>query len=162
MNKAKAKSRQNENSTIALNKKAKHDYFIEDRFEAGIAMQGWEVKSCRAGKVQLVDSYVILKDGEAYLLGALITPLGTTSTHYVIDPRRTRKLLLNKRELVRLFQSVQQKGYTCVCTAMYWKHHLVKCEIALAKGKQDHDKRDTEKERDWDRERQRIVRQHNR
>ena len=161
MNKAKAKSKQNENSTIALNKKAKHDYFIEDRFEAGISMQGWEVKSCRAGKVQLVDSYVMLKNGEAYLLGALITPLGTTSTHYVIDSRRTRKLLLNKRELVRLFQAVQQKGYTCVCTAMYWKNHLVKCEIALAKGKQDHDKRDTEKERDWDREKQRIVRQHN-
>jgi SsrA-binding protein len=160
MNKAKAKS--TENTTIALNRKAKHEYFIEDRYEAGMVMQGWEVKSCRAGKVQLVDSYVIFKDGEAFLLGALISPLGTTSTHYVIDPRRTRKLLLNKRELSRLQIAVQQKGYTCVCTAMYWKSHLVKCEIALAKGKQDHDKRDVEKDRDWERDKQRIVRQHNR
>lgn len=145
-------------STIALNKKARHDFFIEERYEAGISLQGWEVKSCRAGKVQLVDSYVLFKDGEAFLLGALITPLPTVSTHFVTDPTRTRKLLLHARELSTLVEATQQKGYTCVCTAMYWKKHLIKVEIALAKGKQKHDKRETEKARDWDRQKQRLLR----
>lgn len=145
-------------STIALNKKARHDFFIEERYEAGISLQGWEVKSCRAGKVQLVDSYVLFKDGEAFLLGALITPLLTASTHFVTDPTRTRKLLLHARELSTLVEATQQKGYTCVCTAMYWKKHLIKVEIALAKGKQKHDKRETEKARDWDRQKQRLLR----
>lgn len=144
--------------TIALNKRARFDYHIEERFEAGMVLLGWEVKSLRAGKAQLTDSYVLLKDGEAWLIGAQITPLTTASTHFVTDPGRTRKLLLKERELDRLIGAVQQKGYTCVATALYWKGHLVKCEIALAKGKKEHDKRDAEKERDWGREKQRIMR----
>ena len=147
--------------TIALNKKARHDYFLEDKYEAGIALQGWEVKSTRAGKVQLVDSYVLLKDGEAYLLGAHITPLQSASTHFVTDPTRTRKLLLNKRELAKLHAATQRDGYTCVCTAMYWKSHLVKVEICTARGKQKHDKRESEKEKDWNLQKQRIMRHAN-
>ncbi len=150
-----------QNSTIAQNKKARFEFALEDRYEAGIALQGWEVKSLRAGKAQIVDTYVLLKDGEAFLIGGLITPINTVSTHFVIDPRRTRKLLLKRRELNKLIGATQQKGYTCVCTAMYWKNHLVKVEIALAKGKQSHDKRETEKERDWNREKQRVVRHAN-
>ena len=146
------------NPTIALNKRARHEYQLEEKFEAGLVLQGWEVKSLRAGKAQLTDSYVLLKDGEAYLIGSHITPLGTVSTHYVTDPGRTRKLLLNQRELGKLFNGVNQKGYTCVATALYWKNHLVKCEIALAKGKKEHDKRETEKNRDWARHKQRLVR----
>jgi SsrA-binding protein len=144
--------------TIVLNKKARHDYFIEDSLEAGLALTGWEVKALRAGRVQLVDSYVIFKDGEAWLLGAMITPLQTASTHFVTDPQRTRKLLLQKRQLAYLMGAVQQKGYTCLCLKLYWKNHLVKAEIALAKGKQLHDKRDTDRERDWNLEKQRVMR----
>jgi SsrA-binding protein len=147
-----------QNNTIAQNKKARFDYHLEEKFEAGIALQGWEVKSLRAGKAQLTDSYVLLKNGEAWLLGSLITPLQTTSTHFVIDPQRTRKLLLNRKQINHLIGAAQQKGYTCVCLSLYWKGHLAKAEIALAKGKQLHDKRETEKERDWNREKQRIVR----
>jgi len=146
------------NATIAQNKKARHEYFIEEIFEAGIVLEGWEVKSLRAGKAQLVDSYVLFKDGEAFLLGALITPLPSASTHFVTDPTRTRKLLLNRRELDRFAGAVQQKGYTCVATALYWSQHRVKCEIALAKGKADYDKRETEKSRDWQRQKQRMMR----
>lgn len=144
-------------STIALNKKGKHDYFIEDRYEAGIALEGWEVKSLRAGRVQLRDSYVIIKDGEAYLFGALITPLPTASTHIQPDPQRTRKLLLHKQELSRLIGAVERKGYTLIVTALYWKKGRAKAEIALAKGKQEHDKRATIKERDWQREQRRLL-----
>jgi SsrA-binding protein len=147
--------------TIALNKKAHHDYFIEHRFEAGLALTGWEVKSLREGKAQLVDSYVLLKDGEAWLMGCHITPLQTVSTHVVADPTRTRKLLLHKRELEKLFGGVQRQGYTCVALALYWKKHLVKCEIALAKGKKDFDKRHVLKERDSQREMQRALRDKN-
>ena len=147
-----------QNNTIAQNKKARFDYHLEEKFEAGISLQGWEVKSLRAGKAQLTDSYVLLKNGEAWLLGSLITPLQTVSTHFVVDPQRTRKLLLNRKQLNQLIGGVQQKGYTCVCLSLYWKGHLAKAEIALAKGKQLHDKRETEKERDWNREKQRIVR----
>jgi len=143
--------------TIALNKRAKFDFFIEERFEAGIALNGWEVKSLRAGKGQLTDSYVIFKDREAWLLGSQIQPLATVSTHFVSDPIRTRKLLLRHRQLQELREAVEQKGYTVVATALYWKNHLVKCEIALAKGKKLHDKRDTEKDRDWGREKQRLM-----
>lgn len=153
-----AKQKKHPQGTIALNKKALHDYFIEHKFEAGLVLSGWEVKSLRAGKAQLVDSYVLLKDDEAWLMGAHITPLQTASTHVIADPTRTRKLLLNKRELDKLFGSVQQKGYTCVALSLYWKQHLVKCEIALAKGKKDFDKRHVEKERDADREVQRAMR----
>ncbi len=144
-------------STIALNKKSKHDYFIEDRYEAGIALEGWEVKSLRAGRVQLRDSYVIIKDGEAYLFGALITPLPTASTHITPDAQRTRKLLLHKQELSRLIGAVERKGYTLIVTALYWKKGRAKAEIALAKGKQEHDKRATIKERDWQREQRRLL-----
>ncbi|MGI9288894.1 MAG: SsrA-binding protein SmpB [Pseudomonadales bacterium] len=149
-------------NTIALNKKSKHEFHLDDRFEAGLQLHGWEVKSLRAGKVQLVDSYVLLKNGEAWLLGAHIEPLTSASTHVDVDPKRTRKLLLKRRELGQLFNATQQKGYTCVATALYWKRHLVKCEIALAKGKQAHDKRASEKDRDWNREKQRLVRATNR
>ncbi|MEZ5446978.1 MAG: SsrA-binding protein SmpB [Gammaproteobacteria bacterium] len=144
-------------STIALNKKGKHDYFIEDRYEAGIALEGWEVKSLRAGRVQLRDSYVIIKDGEAYLFGALITPLPTASTHITPDAQRTRKLLLHRQELSRLIGAVERKGYTLIVTALYWKKGRAKAEIALAKGKQEHDKRATIKERDWQREQRRLL-----
>lgn len=147
----------NTGKTIALNKRAKFDFDLQDRFEAGVALLGWEVKSLRAGKVQLVDSYVLFKNGEAWLFGAQIMPLASASTHFVTDPTRTRKLLLKQRELSRLQEASQQMGYTVVATALYWKEHLVKCEIALAKGKQQHDKRETEKERDWEREKQRLF-----
>jgi SsrA-binding protein len=153
---SKKKSKPSSN-LIAANKKARHDYHLSDTFEAGLALQGWEVKSLRAGKAQLVDSYVTFMNGEAWLLGALISPLQTVSTHFVVDPQRTRKLLLKKPELVRLIQATQQKGYTCVCTKLYWKQHLVKAEIALATGKKLHDKRAAEKERDWNREKQRVM-----
>ena len=153
-----AKQKKHPEGTIAQNKKALHDYFIEHRFEAGIALSGWEVKSLRAGKAQLVDSYVLLKDGEAWLLGSHITPLTTASTHVYADPVRSRKLLLHKRELGKLFGAVQQKGYACVALSLYWKKHMIKCEIALAKGKKEFDKRATEKERDSDREISRVMR----
>ena len=143
---------------IVENRKARHDYFLENNLEAGIVLAGWEVKSLRAGKVQLVDSYVYFKNGEAWLWGAIITPLPTVSTHFVAEPQRDRKLLLNKRELAKLMIGVEQKGYTCVCTRLYWKDHLIKAEIALAKGKAEHDKRHAEQDRDWDREKQRIFR----
>lgn len=153
-----AKKSGSSTGTIALNKRARHDYFIEDKFEAGLALLGWEVKSLRAGKLNLVDSYVLLKDGEAWLFGAHISPLLQASTHVVADPTRSRKLLLNRRELSKLIGAVQQKGHTCVPLAVYWSHGLVKCEIALVKGKQLHDKRDTEKDRDWQREKERVMR----
>ena len=158
MNKPKTKKQQ-ESNTIALNKKSRHEYHLEERFEAGLVLQGWEVKSLRAGRVQLSDSYVIIKDGEAFLFGALITPLQTASTHILPDPTRTRKLLLNRQELSKLIGAVERKGYTLIPTAMYWKHNRAKLEIALAKGKQLHDKRATEKERDWQREKQRLFKQ---
>ena len=153
-----AKQKKQPSGTIAQNKKALHDYHIEQRFEAGIALVGWEIKSLRAGKGQLTDSYVLLKDGEAWLFGSHITPLSAASTHVIADPMRTRKLLLHKNELGKLFGAVQQKGYACVALSMYWKKHLVKCEIALAKGTKEFDKRDVERERDSDREVQSAIR----
>ncbi len=159
---AKSKSAKLPDTTIVVNKKAKHDYFIEDKFEAGIALLGWEVKSMRQKKVQLIDSYVLIKDGEAILLGCNVTPLDTASTHVICEPDRTKKLLLHSKELSRLWIATQQKGQTCVATKMYWKNHLIKVQIALAKGKQDHDKRATVKDREWAVNKQRIVRAHNR
>ncbi|HFD11658.1 MAG TPA: SsrA-binding protein SmpB [Crenotrichaceae bacterium] len=144
-------------STIALNRQVKHDYFIEDRFEAGLSLQGWEVKSLRAGKLQLQESYVLIKNGEAWLFGAHIAPLNTASTHIQPDPTRSRKLLLHKKELDRLIGAVERKGYTLVPIAMYWKRSLAKLEIGLAKGKKLHDKRAADKDRDWQREKQRIL-----
>ena len=144
--------------TIALNKKARHDYFIEERFEAGVSLQGWEVKSLREGRAQLGESYVLLKGGEAWLLGMHITPLASASTHISTDPTRTRKLLLHRRELDKLIGAVERKGYTLVPLALYWKKGFVKAEIALARGKHSHDKRATEKDRDWKREKERLLR----
>ena len=156
---AKHKKTTRGTATIALNKKSKHDFFIEDRLEAGLVLEGWEVKSLRAGQAQLRDSYVILKGGEAWLFGALITPLNTASTHIHPDPRRTRKLLLHRQQIAHLCGAIDRKGYTAVATAMYWKHGRAKLEIGLAKGKKQHDKRATEKERDWNREKQRLFKQ---
>jgi SsrA-binding protein len=147
-----------ENSTIALNRQATHDYFIEERFEAGLALQGWEVKSLRAGRAQLKESYVILKGGEAWLLGTHVSALTSASTHIDPDPNRTRKLLLHRRELSRLIGHVERKGYTLVPLALYWKKGRAKLEIGLARGKKLHDKRAMEKERDWQREKQRVLR----
>jgi SsrA-binding protein len=148
-------------NSIAENKKARFDFQIHEDFEAGIQLQGWEVKSLRAGKAQLVDSYVLLKNGEAWLLGSVFSPLASTSTHFETDPQRTRKLLLNKRELNKLIVATQKDGLTCVCLRLYFKKHLIKAHIALAQGKQKHDKRATEKERDWNRNKQRILRTNN-
>jgi SsrA-binding protein len=141
-----------ENSTIIINRKAKFEYQVTDRFEAGIVLEGWEVKSIRDGKIQLVDSHVLVRNHEAFLLGALITPLLSASTHINPDARRTRKLLLHRRELAKLIGSVEQKGFTLIPLAMYWKRNKVKVEIGLAKGKKLHDKRAAIKERDLDRE----------
>lgn len=144
-------------NVIAQNKKAGHDYFFEEHLEAGIALQGWEVKSLRAGKLQLVDSYVLLKGNEAWLLGSLITPLPTASTHVKADPSRTRKLLLHRKEIARLIGAREREGYTLVATRMYWLRGKVKVNIALAKGKKQHDKRAVVKQRDWSREKARIL-----
>jgi len=144
-------------NTIAINKRARHEYHIEERMEAGIALEGWEVKSLREKRVQFSDSYVLLKDGEAYLFGTLINPLPTASTHVAPDPTRTRKLLLHRREINRLIGLVDRKGYTVIPTAMYWSRGKVKVEIGTAKGKRMHDKRRDEKERDWRRQKARIM-----
>jgi SsrA-binding protein len=156
----KKSTKKSDSSTIALNKKARHDYFIEDRFEAGIALQGWEVKSLREGRVQLTESYVILQNGEAWLFGFHISPLISASTHITPDPTRSRKLLLHRRELDKLIGAVERKGYTLVATALYWKHGRAKLEIALARGKQSHDKRATQKDQEWTRSKQRLLRGH--
>jgi SsrA-binding protein len=143
--------------TIALNKRARFEYQIEERFEAGIALEGWEVKSLREGRIQFADSYVLLKDNEAFLFGCMINPLPTASAHIVNDPTRTRKLLLHRRELDRLFGAVERKGFALIPTAMYWVRGKVKVEIGLAKGKKQHDKRRVQKDRDWERQKGRIL-----
>lgn len=143
---------------IAENRKARYDYFIEERLEAGIALAGWEVKSLRAGKAQITEAYVYLKDAEAFLFGSHIAPLKTTSTHVIADPIRTRKLLLKRSELARLVGSVERKGYTLVPLDLHWRNGRAKLTIGLAKGKQQHDKRATEKDRDWQRDKARILR----
>lgn len=152
------KKPKNPSNVIARNKRASFDYHLLDTFEAGVVLSGWEVKSLRMGKADLGDSYVMIKNGEAFLLGTQIVPLDTASTHFVPDPTRTRKLLLHRKELAKIMAGTSQKGLTCVCTQIYWKGHLVKARIALAEGKKAHDKRDTEKDRDWNRQKQRIVR----
>ncbi len=156
----KKSSPKGNSSTIALNKKARHNYFLEDRFEAGIALQGWEVKSLREGRVQLTESYVILQNSEAWLFGFHIAPLLSASTHITPDPTRSRKLLLHRRELDKLIGAVERKGYTIVATALYWKRGRAKLEIALARGKQSHDKRATQKDQEWARNKQRLMRGH--
>jgi SsrA-binding protein len=147
-------------SRIVLNRKAHHDYFIEERLEAGVALEGWEVKSLRAGQVQIRDGYVLLKDNEAFIVGLVITPLPTASTHVRPDPQRTRKLLLHRHEIDRLRGAVERKGYALIPTAMYWKRGRAKLEIGLARGKKAHDKRRAEKEREWERDKQRLLRRH--
>lgn len=149
-----------DNSTIALNKKAGFEYFIETQFEAGLVLQGWEIKSLRAGKINLSDSHVIVKYGEAFLLGAQIQPLQTAAAHLFPEANRTRKLLLNRSELDQLIGSVERQGYTIVPLSLYWKKNKVKIKIALAKGKKTHDKRDTVKDRDWQRDKARIMKKH--
>ena len=143
---------------IAENRKARFDYYIEDRYEAGMVLQGWEVKSMRAGKAQLTESYAYVKNGEAFLYGAHIAPLTTTSTHFIAEPTRTRKLLLNLAELEQLEHAVERDGYTLVPLEMYWKAGRAKLQIGVAKGKKQHDKRATEKDRDWQRDKARILR----
>lgn len=147
--------------TIALNKRARHDYHLEERFEAGLALQGWELKSIRAGRANITEAYAVVRGGEMFLFGAQMTPLISASSHVVADDRRTRKLLLHRTEIDNLIGSVQRDGFTVVPTAMYWKGNKVKIELALAKGKHDHDKRATSKDRDWAREKQRVMRGHN-
>jgi SsrA-binding protein len=144
-------------STIALNKKAGHDYFIEQRLECGLVLEGWEVKSLRAGRVQLKESYVKILHAEAFLIGSHISALATASTHISPDPTRSRKLLLKRSELNRLIGLTERSGYTLIPTALYWKRGRAKLEIGLAKGKKQHDKRATERDRDWQREKERIF-----
>ena len=143
--------------TIALNKKARHDYFIEDRLEAGLALKGWEAKALRAGRMQLKEGYVLLKDGEAWLFGAHVAPLPTASTHEIADPTRSRKLLLHRRQIDSLVGAVERRGYTLVPLAVYWKDGRAKLEIGLARGKKQHDKRADSRERDWQREKARLM-----
>jgi SsrA-binding protein len=159
--KAAGKDKANGGGTIALNKRARHEYHLEERFEAGLALQGWELKSIRAGRANIVEAYAVILEGELFLVGAQMTPLISASTHVVADAHRTRNLLLHKREIDQLIGRVQRDGYTLVPTALYWKANKVKAEIALAKGKQSHDKREASKERDWARDKQRLMRRHN-
>ncbi len=147
----------NESALIAENRKARHDYFIEETYEAGLVLQGWEVKSMRAGRVQLKEGYVFIKNGEAFLFGAHVSALPTASTHVIPDPIRTRKLLLNKSELSGLIGAVERRGYTLVPLELYWKAGKAKLRIGLAKGKKEHDKRATSKDRDWQREKSRLM-----
>ncbi|MGO1000958.1 SsrA-binding protein SmpB [Lysobacter sp. CA196] len=158
----KDKGKGSAGGTIALNKRARHDYHLEERFEAGLSLQGWELKSIRAGRANITESYAVILRDEMFLIGAQISPLISASTHVVAEERRTRKLLLHREEIDNLIGRVQRDGYTVVPTAMYWKGNKVKLEISLAKGKQSHDKREASKERDWAREKQRVMRKHNR
>lgn len=155
------KTKKAPSSTIALNKKARHDYAIEDKFEAGIVLQGWEVKSLRDSRVQITDTYVMVKNGEIWWVAGQITPLLSASTHIHPEPMRSRKLLLNRREIDKLIGAVERKGYTIVPLALYWSKGRAKLEIGLAKGKKDYDKRADEKDRDWNRDKQRILKHSN-
>ena len=149
-------------STIALNRTARHEYFIEERVEAGLSLQGWEVKSLRAGKANISEAYVIFMQGEAFLFGSSFLPLNAASSHVVCDPTRTRKLLLSRRELDKLESLTARQGYTIVPLALYWKACWVKVEIGLVKGKKEHDKRDDIKDREWKVDKARIMKHANR
>lgn len=151
------KTKKGGGATIALNKRARHDYFIEERLEAGVALEGWEVKSLRDGRLQLSESYVTVRGGELWLIGAHVAPLPAASTHVAPDPTRTRKLLLHRREIDRLIGAVERRGYALVPLAMYWKRGRAKLEVGLARGKKQHDKRAAAKARDWDREKARLL-----
>lgn len=148
--------------TIALNRRARHDYHLEERIEAGLSLQGWELKAIRAGRANIGESYAVVRNGEMFLFGARITPLSQASTHVVADEGRTRKLLLHRREIDNLIGRIEREGYTVVPTVMYWKGNKIKLEVAVAKGKQAHDKRDASRDRDWAREKARVMRRHNR
>lgn len=154
---SKQKKAKPQSNTIALNKKARHEYTLHEKFEAGVELQGWEVKSIRAGKVNITDTYVQVKNGEVFFLAGQINPLNSASTHVYCEPMRARKLLLKKREISRLIGAVERDGYTLVPTAMYWKKCWVKLEFYLSKGKKLHDKRADSKERDWQREKERTM-----
>lgn len=153
---AKKPKKKDSSRIIALNRKARHDFFIDNHFEAGIALEGWEVKSLRDGRVQLKESYVQFRNGEAFLTGAHISPLPTASTHINPNPLRERKLLMHKRELDQLRGSVERKGFTAVPLDLHWSKGKAKLEVGQARGKQNHDKRHTERDRDWAREKQRL------
>ncbi len=145
--------------SIVDNRKATHDYFIEERLEAGIALEGWEVKAIRAGRIQLREAYVVILSGELYLIGSHISPLPTASTHIKPDPTRSRKLLLHAEEIAKLIGKVERAGYTLVPLNLHYSRGKIKAEVGLAKGKKQHDKREAEKERDWQREKQRLLKQ---
>lgn len=154
-----AKSSKDEGrALIAENRRARHDYFIEERYEAGIALMGWEVKSMRAGKAQVAEAYVVIRGSEIFLIGAHITPLSSASTHVITDPVRPRKLLMNRAEIDKLIGEVERSGYTIVPLELYWKGSHAKARIGLAKGKKQHDKRASEKDRDWQRDKARVMR----
>lgn len=158
----KKKAHKPGSATIAMNKRARHEYFIEDEFEAGLSLQGWEVKSLRAGKANISESYILLQNGEAFLFGATFIPLSVASSHVVCDPTRTRKLLLHERELAGLFGSANRDGYTIVPLSLYWKNAWAKLKIGVAKGKKEHDKRDDIKAREWKQDKARIMKNANR
>ncbi len=159
---AEKKDKDTHEGTIALNRRARHDFFIDERYEAGLALLGWEVKALRAGRLQLAEGYVVMRGDEAWLFGCHITPLNTASTHVVTDPTRTRKLLMRRREIDHLVGAVERKGFTLVPLSMYWKNGRAKLEIGLARGKKEHDKRASEKDRDWQREKAQTLRARNR
>lgn len=158
---SKAAKPKTETAPIAVNKKARHDFFIEDHFEAGLVLEGWEVKSLREGRAQLSESYVHIRNGEAWLFGAHISPLVTVSSHITPDPRRTRKLLLHRPELDRLIGAVERKGYTLVPLNLHWSKGRAKLDVGLARGKKQHDKRASQKDRDWQRQKARILKSTN-
>ena len=155
------KEKETHEGTIALNRRARYDYFIDERYEAGLALLGWEVKSMRAGRVQLAEGYVLIKN-DAWLHGSHLTPLNSASTHVIADPTRPRKLLLKRREIDHLVGAVDRKGYTLIPLSLYWKNGRAKLEIGLARGKKEHDKRSSEKDKDWQREKTRALRARNR
>ena len=152
-----SKKKPDKSNVIAVNRRARHEYFVEDRFEAGLALEGWEVKSLREGRAQITESYVNLRNGEAWLIGAHFSPLRTASSHVNAEPTRSRKLLLHRGELDRLVGAVERKGYALVPLNLHWSKGRAKLEIGLARGKKQHDKRATSKERDWARQKARIL-----
>jgi SsrA-binding protein len=156
------KEKETHEGNIALNRRARNDFFIDERYEAGLALFGWEVKSMRAGRVQLGEGYVLIKNNEAWLHGTHLTPLNSASTHVIADPTRSRKLLLKRKEIDHLAGAVDRKGYTLIPLSLYWKNGRAKVEIGLARGKKEHDKRATEKDKDWQREKTRALRERNR
>ena len=152
-----AKKKKTPPNQIAVNRKARHDYSIEENFEAGLSLMGWEAKSLRAGRISMAESYILVKDNELWWFGGHISPLTSASTHVNTDPTRTRKLLMHRNEIDRLIGQVERKGYTLVPLSLYWKHGRVKLDIGLAKGKKSHDKRASDKEKDWKRDKERIM-----